>query len=326
MISRRAFVANAATGVLASSFAAKAQQAVKSPKIGYLIATAGRTPLDDVFDQAMKDLGHIEGRNISVFRRYLAGRIDQARAVAEELVGLKPDVIVVWSPPLTSAVKATGTQIPVVFLAGGAAVELGFAASLARPGGTMTGIAFQPVDTLLPKYLELAKGIAPKASRFALLVAPGETSHRIPEAADRAAQTLNIRLQRIVAGTPEELTSALDALAHGDAEILVAPPSALLYVQRKQVIAFAEKRRLPAVYGFREVTLEGGLASYSANLSDIAVRGATYVDKILKGANPGDLPVEQPTRYELVINMKTAKALGLTMPPALLLRADEVIE
>jgi putative tryptophan/tyrosine transport system substrate-binding protein len=323
---RRTFMGILAGSLLAVPLAAEAQQPGKAPKIGYLIATPGRTSLDDAFDQAMKDLGHVEGQNLTVVRQYLGGRIDRARAAAEELVDLKPDVIVVWSPPLTAAVKATGTQIPVVFLAGGAAVELGFAASLARPGGTMTGIAFQPVDTLLPKYLEIAKALVPNASRFALLVAPGETSHRVPEAAERAAQTLKIRLQRVVAGTPEELASALDGLAHGDAQVLVAPPSALLYVHRKQVIAFAEGRRLPAVYGFREVTSDGGLASFSANLSEIATRGATYVDKILKGAKPGDLPIDQPTKYDLVINLKAAKALGLTIPPSLLQRADQVIE
>ena len=325
-MNRRTFLLGLTFGVLTGAGAAEGQGVVKGPQIGYLAVTAGRTPLDDAFDQAMKDRGYVEGRNISFVRRYLNGQIDRARAAAEELIALKPDVIVVWSPPLTSAVKATGTQIPVVFLAGGAAVELGFAQSLARPGGTMTGIAFQPVDTLLPKYLQIAKDLVPNATRFVLLVAPGETSHRVPEAAEKAAQTLKIRLQRIVAGTPEELTSALEALVHGDAQVLVAPPSALLYVHRKQVVAFAEKRHLPAVYGFREVSVDGGLASFSANLSEIAIRGATYVDKILKGAKPGDLPIDQPTKYDLVINLKAAKALGLTIPRSLLLRADQVIE
>jgi putative ABC transport system substrate-binding protein len=190
----------------------------------------------------------------------------------------------------------------------------------------MTGIAFQPIDTLLPKYLEIAKELAPHASRFALLIGPGETADRIPEVAETAAQALKIRLQRVLAGTPEELSSALEAVGHGDAQVLVVPPSALVFVQRKQVITFAERRRLPGVYGFREVTAEGGLASYSANVVEIASRGATYVDKILRGARPGELPIEQPTRYDLVINLKTARALGLTIPPSLLLRADQVIE
>src|SRR5262249_23440029 len=284
-MNRRAFVTGLGA-VLAAPLVAEAQRGVRVPRIGYLIAHAGRGPLDDAFDDGLKRLGWMDGTNITVVRRYLAGRMDQARAAAEELAGLNLDVIVVWSPPLTSAVKATGTKTPVVFLAGGAAVDLGFAASLARPGGTMTGIAFQPIDTLLPKYLEIAKELAPRASRFALLVASGETAQRIPEAADRAAQSLKIRLQRVVAGTPEELTRALETIGHGDAEVLVVPPSALVYVQRKQLIAFAEKRRLPAVYAFREVTAEGGLASFSANLAEIATHGATYVDKILRGAKP----------------------------------------
>jgi putative tryptophan/tyrosine transport system substrate-binding protein len=323
---RRRFLLTSLAGALAAPRTAATQGAGKGARIGYLIANAERGPLDDAFDQALRGLGWIEGRNITVQRRYLAGRMDQARAAAQDLAGLNLDVIVVWSPPLTSAVKATGTKTAVVFLAGSAAVELGFAASLARPGGTMTGIAFQPIDTLLPKYMEIAKELAPHATRFALLVAPGETAHRIPEASDRAAQTFKIRLQRVVAGTPEELSSALEAIGHGDAQVLVVPPSALVYVHRKQVIAFAERRRLPGVYCFREVTAEGGLASFSANLSEIASHGATYVDKILKGARPGELPIEQPTRYDLVINLKTAKALGLTIPPSLLARADQIID
>jgi putative ABC transport system substrate-binding protein len=331
VLSRRRFITGVVLaltplGATASAQEYRAQRTGRGPRIGYLSASAERGPLDDAFDQALGSLGWIEGRNIRIQRRYLAGRMDQARAAAEELAGLTLDVIVVWSPPLTSAVKATGTKTPVVFLAGGAAVELGFAASLARPGGTMTGIAFQPIDTLLPKYLEIAKELAPHATRFALLVARGETAHRIPEASDKAAQTLKIRLQRIVVGTPEELTSVLEAIGQGDAQVLVVPPSALVYVHRKQVIAFAERRRLPGVYGFREVTTDGGLASFSANLLEIASRGATYVDKILKGARPGELPIEQPTRYDLVINLRTANALGLKIPPSLLARADHIIE
>jgi putative ABC transport system substrate-binding protein len=187
----------------------------------------------------------------------------------------------------------------------------------------MTGISFQPIDTLLPTYLEIAKELAPHASRFALLVTTGETADRI---AERAAQTLRVHLQRVVAGTLEELNSALETIGSGNAEVLVVPPSALVYVHRKQVITFAEKHRLPGVYGFREVTTDGGLASFSASLSEIASRWAAYVDKIIRGAKPGDLPIEQPTRYDLVINLKTAKALGLTIPPSLLARADQVIE
>jgi putative ABC transport system substrate-binding protein len=190
----------------------------------------------------------------------------------------------------------------------------------------MTGITFQPVDTLLPKYLEIARELVPRASRFALLAGAGETAHRVPEAAERAAQILKMELRHMLVATPEQLTAALEAIGSGDTQVLVAPPSALLYLYRRQVIEFAEKRRLPAVYGFREVTSDGGLASYSASLLEIARRGANYVDRILKGTKPGDLPVEQPTRYDLVVNMKTAKALGLTIPPSLLARADQVIE
>jgi putative ABC transport system substrate-binding protein len=275
---RRRFLLTSLTGALAAPLAAESQQAVKRRTIGYFTPERGHSPTADAFDQALRGLGWIDGASITVQRRYLAGRMDQARAVAVELAGLNLDVIVVWSPPLTSAVKATGTKTPVVFLAGGAAVELGFATSLARPGGTMTGIAFQPIDTLLPKYLEIAKELASRASRFALLVSPNETAHRIPEVSDKAAQTLKIQLQRVVAETPEELTSALETLGRGDAQVLVVPPSALVFVHRKQVIAFAEQRRLPAVYGFREMTAEGGLVSFSANVLEIARRGATYVD------------------------------------------------
>jgi putative tryptophan/tyrosine transport system substrate-binding protein len=185
---RRRFLVTALTGALAPARLVGAEPAIQRPVIGYLSPNPGPSPTSDAFDEALKGLGWREGAGITIHRRYLAGRMDQAQAAAQELAGLHLNVIVVWSPPLTSAVKATGTQTPVVFLAGGAAVELGFAASLARPGGTMTGIAFQPVDTLLPKYLEIAKEMAPRASRFAVLVGPGETAHRIPEVADKAAQ------------------------------------------------------------------------------------------------------------------------------------------
>jgi putative tryptophan/tyrosine transport system substrate-binding protein len=321
---RRRFLITSLAGAVAAPLAAAAQQAGKIARLGYLSAAPGRIELDDAFDNAIKALGYIEGKNLTMVRRYLGGRPDRARAAADELVAAKVDVLVVWSPPLTAAVKATGTDTPVVFLAGGAAVELGFVRSLARPGGNMTGVAFQPVDTLLPKYLEIARELVPSASLALMLVARGETAHRVPEVAEGAAKALRIGLRQVPYGTPEELTSALEAV--GDAQVLVMPPSAILYLQRKQVIEAAERRRLPAVYGFREVTLDGGSASYSASLSDIAVRGAAYVDKILKGARPADLPVEQPTKYDLLLNLKTAKALGLTIPPSLLARADQVIE
>jgi putative tryptophan/tyrosine transport system substrate-binding protein len=287
---RRQFLVTALAGTLASPCVVAGQQAVKPRAIGYLSPNPGPSATSAAFDQALKVLGWVEGAGMTVHRRYLAGRMDRARSAAEELAGLNLDAIVVWSPPLALAVKATGTTTPVVFLAGGAAVELGFATSLARPGGTMTGIAFQPIDTLLPKYLEIAKELAPHASRFALLVAPGETAHRIPEVADKAAQTLKIRLQRVVAETPEELTSALGIIGQGDAEVLVVPPSALVYVHRKQVIAFAEKRRLPGIYGFREVTAEGGLASFSANLLEIASRARRMSIRFSRERGPGSFP------------------------------------
>jgi putative ABC transport system substrate-binding protein len=245
---------------------------------------------------------------------------------AGELVRLNVDLMVVWSPAATAAAKNATSNIPIVFLAGGAAVEQGLVAGLARPGRNLTGFTFQANRTLAPKYLEILKELVPKLRRVAVLRVPAEDPDDETENYDAPARALNIRLRQIPLQGPEDLKGALASIEKDRPQALLGAPSGLLYVFRRDVAEFAVKHRLPAVYGLREVVEAGGLMSLSPNMLDIAIRGASYVDKILKGRPPSDLPVEQPTKFELVINLKTAKALGLTIPPSLLARADQVIE
>jgi putative ABC transport system substrate-binding protein len=261
-----------------------------------------------------------------VERRYTGGRADQLAQAATELVRMSPDVIVVWSPIATAAVKNATTTIPIVFLAGGSTGpgrQVG--ASLSRPGGNITGLTFL-ADSLTQelKYLELLKDLVPKLSHVALLYVEGEDD---VESVPGLAQSLGIkRVSLVPLHGPEDLKGAFDRIDKEKPQGLILAPSGLLYSHRRAFIEFAMNSRLPAVYGFRELVPEGALMSLSADLSDIAARGPLYVDKILKGAKPGDLPIELPTKFALVINLKTAKALGLTIPPSLLQRADQVIE
>ncbi len=317
-------------GLLAARRAAEAQQAGRVWQIGYLSPAEAHNPIDEAFERSMKDLGYVEGQNIRLERRYTAGRPEQVAGAAAELVRLNVDLIVVWAPAATVAVKNATSTIPVVFLAGGLGIIQGAVASLARPGGNLTGITFQAgAESLEPKYLQMLKELAPKLSHVALLRLPADeiTGPAQPnEPVERAARSLGIRLSIIELRGPEDLKGAFIRIEREKPQALVAAPSGLLYAHRREVIEFAAKSRLPTVYGFRELVPEGGLMALSPSLRDIASRGALYVDKILKGAKPADLPVEQPTKFELVVNLKTAKALGLTIPQSLLLRADQVIE
>jgi len=312
-----------AVSLALAPLAADAQQTGKVYRIGTLGPAVGRGPLDEVFDQALKQLGWVEGKNLTFERRYTGGRIDQFAPAAAELVRLNVDLIVVWSPAATSAAKNATNIIPVVFLAGGAAIEQ---AGLARPGGNLTGITFQANRTLAPKYFEALRELVPKLSHVAVLRVPAEDPGDETENYESAARAFNIRLRQISLHKPEDLKDALASIERNRPQALLGAPSGLLYVFRKDIAEFAAKHRLPALYGLREVAEVGGSMSLSPSLVDIAIRGASYVDKILKGAKPADLPVEQPTTFELVINLKTAKALGLTIPRTLLVRADQLIE
>jgi putative ABC transport system substrate-binding protein len=322
---RRMFLGTLAGGLLAAPLAAKAQQAERVWRIGYLSPAQGHNPIDEAFEHSMRDLGYIEGRNLQVERRYTAGHYDQFAGVAADLVRLNVDLVVVWTPPATLAVKNATSTIPVVFLGGGDVIENRLVANLARPGGNLTGITNLAAHAY-PKLLEILNELVPRLSHAAILRAPVDDNPMAVEAAQSAARSLGIRLSNIPLRGPEDLKEAFDNILREKPQALVAAPTGLLYTYRREVVEFAAKNRLPTVYGLREPVVDGGLISLITDLFAIAARGAFYVDRIFKGAKPGDLPVEQPTRFELVINLKTAKALGLRIPPSLLQRADQVIE
>jgi len=306
--------------------AGNAQQVGRVHRVGYLSPASEHNPLDEVFERALKTAGYVEGQNLRLERRYTAGRPEQFTTAAAELVRLHVDLIVVWTPVGTVAVKNATSTIPVVFLAGGAAVEAGLVAGLARPGSNLTGITFQANRTLAPKYFEILKELLPTVSHAVVLRVPAEDPEDETENYERAARAFNIRLSQIRLSGPEDLKEAFGKIERMRPQALVGAPSGLLYALRRDIVEFAARKRLPAVYGVRDVVTAGGLISMSPNIAEMAVRGASYVDKILKGTKPADIPVEQPTKFELVINLKTAKALGLTIPQSLLVRADEIIQ
>ena len=309
---------------------AQPPQTSKIARIGVLspatIGDPSANAIEGVFHDALAKLGWVRGRNLILERRFVGGRIDQFASAARDLVQLNVDLIVAWSPAGTVAAKNATSVIPIVFLAGGAAVEQGLVAGLPRPGGNLTGITFQANRTLAPKYLEVLKDLIPRLSDVAVLRVPAEDPSDETENYEAAARTLNIRLRQIALQRPEDLKDALMSIRRDKPQALLGAPSGLLYVFRREIAEFAETQRLPAIYGLREVVDVGGLMSLSPNLADIAARGASYVDKVLRGAKPAHLPVEQPTTFSLAINLKTAKALGLTISRSVMLRADRLIE
>ena len=309
--------------LLAAPLAASAQQPPgKSARIGLL----GDVPsfLDEAFRQGLRELGYVDGQNIAIEHRSPEWKYERLPGLAADLVRLKMDVIVAASPAATEAAKRATTTIPIVFTVSGDPVADGFVASLARPGGNITGLATIGPE-LVGKQLEILKGVAPKVSRVAVLQNPN-THRGVLRQAEGAARALGLQLQILEARTPSEIEAAFAAMSRRRADGILVLRDAVFRAQRAQITALAAKNRLPAVYGLREEAEAGGLVAYGASVPQLYRRAATYVDKILKGAKPGDLPVEQPTKFELVINLETAKTLGLTIPPSLLLRADQVIE
>ena len=330
MIDRRTFLASTGAVFLAAPFAAEAQQAAKVPRIGWLsLDRADRPQLREAFFQGLRDLGYIEGRNIVIEYRDAGGKPERLPALAAELVALKVDVILVGSTPAALAAKQATETIPIVFTGTADPVGSGLVTSLARPGGNVTGLTNLFAE-LVGKRLEQLTQAAPGVSRIAVLWQPGalgdRTEKEMLKAADVAAQALGVRLQFIEARGPADFDRVFSDISRARAGALTVLPSIMFSSERRRLVDLAAKHRLPAVYSFREFVDAGGLMSYGPNLADLLRRAATYVDKILKGAKPADLPVEQPTKFELVINLKTAKALGLTIPPSMLQRADEVIQ
>jgi ABC-type uncharacterized transport system substrate-binding protein len=327
---RRTFISGITVGLLAAPLAAEAQPAAKIARIGYL---GGRNPsvshLHEAFLQGLRDLGYVEGRNIVIEYRDAEGRFERSPALAAELVALKVDIIVTAATPHAQAAKQTTKTIPIVFIALGDPVTSGLVTSLARPGGNVTGSSFFSPE-LVGKRLELLKEAAPGLNRVAVLWQPGDVPERtakdLLKEADIVAQALGVQVQFVEARGPADFDRAFSEMTKARALSLSVLTSAILFTERRRLVDLAAKHRLPAVYPWREAADAGGLMAYGPNLPDLYRRAATYVDRILKGAKPGDLPVEQPTKFELVINLKTAKALGLTIPPSLLARADQVIE
>jgi putative tryptophan/tyrosine transport system substrate-binding protein len=308
--------------------ATEAQQAAKTARIGYLSINLTANPRGlEAFRQGLRDRGYVEGRNVVIEYRDAEGKLERLPALAADLVALRLDVIVPNGAAATQAASHATKTIAVVGVAMGDPVGSGFAVSLARPGGNITGLATFDSLKIIGKNLELLKEAVPGISRVAVLRNPSNPAHRaVAQEVEAAARRLAVQLQPLEASGPNELGGAFAAMTRVRAGALLVVPDAIFFGYRTQLVDLAAKHRIPTMYGQTEFPEAGGLMSYGSNISDQFRRAAYFVDKILKGAKPGDLPVEQPTKFELVINLKTAKALGLTIPQTLLLRADQLIE
>ena len=315
--------------LLAASLAADAQPTGKVYRIGFILtATPDETGhLSKALSEGLRELGYVEGRNVVFERRFAEGRQERLPALAAELVRLNVDVLVTGSNPVVAAVKQVTATIPVVMAVSRDPVGAGFIASLARPGGNITGFANDPAPEIIGKNVELLKEAVPRVSRVAFLwnpVPPGAGTYK--NAVESAARNLGLTFQSVEVRGRDEFEGAFAAMVRERANGVVVAADPVTFGPRSQVVLLAARGRLPAVYGVREFAEAGGLMSYGPNIADQFRRAAIYVDKILKGAKPGDLAVEQARKFELVINLKIAKALGLTIPPSLLLRADQIIE
>jgi len=316
-------------GLLAAPRASEAQQPAKVFRIGLLgllpLTEPGASRIWDGFFEGLRQLGYVEGQNIVIESRFSEGRYERVPALAAELVRLKVDVIVAAAYTPDAAKGATST-IPIVMTNHADPVGSRLVASLARPGGNVTGLSVQSPD-LVGKQLQLFKEAVPKLSREAVLSNPIHPGHpRSLREAEVAARSLKMRLQVLEARAPTEFAGAFSAATKESAGALLVVGDPMFFGERTRIVELAAKNRLPLMASQKEYAEAGGLLAYGIDHRDSFRRAATYVDKILKGAKPGDLPIEQPTKFEFVINLKTAKALGLTIPPSLLGRADEVIQ
>jgi putative tryptophan/tyrosine transport system substrate-binding protein len=323
-IGRRKFLATVGSAA-AWPLAARAQQAGKLPTIGFLAATTASVAGQWVaaFVQRLRELGWMEGRNVAIEVRWAEGRDERSAEIAAEFVRLKVDVIVTWSTPTALAAKQATPAIPIVFAIAGDPVGNGLVASLARPGGNVTGLSVQLAD-LAGKRLELLREFIPGLRRLAIMGNVGNPFIVLEMSETQAAaRTLGLEVATLKIRRPQDIASSFESLK-ADALYVAADP--VLSTNRVRVVTLALSARLPTIYGFREFVEAGGLMSYGASFPDQFRRAADLVDKILRGAKAADIPVEQPTKFDLVVNLTTAKALGLEVPPTLLARADEVIE
>jgi putative tryptophan/tyrosine transport system substrate-binding protein len=318
-------------GGLFNPVTADAQQATKTARIGYLATSLAGTPpaSHEAFLEGLRALGYVEGRNVVIEYRDAEGKLERLPALVAELVALKVDVIVAPGTPGALAAKHATRTLPIVFPVAVDPVQSGLVTSLARPGGNVTGLSAL-VPALVGKCLEQLTQAVPGVSRVAVLWQPGGLDERTEKdmlrGAEVAGRALGVRLQFVQARGPADFDRAFSEMTEAHAGALTVLTSVMFVNERRRLVDLATRNRLPAAYAQREFVDAGGLMSYGTNVADSFRRAATYVDRILKGAKPGDLPVEQPTKFELVINLKAAKALGLTVPPSVLARADQVVE
>ena len=329
MITRRKIVIALGAGALAP-FASLAQQQGKVWRVGFL----AQSHVDFVdanfiygpFTQGMRELGYVVGKNLVIEWRSAGGKIERLPELAAELVRLKVDVLATSGTPASQAVQKATTSIPVVMISVADPVGDGLVKNLARPGGNSTGLSIMTAD-LSPKLLEMLRGMLPKVTRVAVLVNPSNVTNTSGlKNIQAAAQKLGVKIQPVAAGTPQEIANGFEMMASQKVGALIVLREALFQQQKTQIVELAAKQRLPSIGQYSEYVEAGGLMSYGQNIRENYRRAATYVDKIFKGANPGDLPVEQPTTFELFINRKTANALGLKIPNSMLAQATKIIE
>jgi putative tryptophan/tyrosine transport system substrate-binding protein len=315
--------------LLALNFSAQAQQK-KVPRIGFLnaVSPSAMAPRVEAFRQGLRELGYLEGQNIIIEYRYAEGNYDSLYDFARELVGLKVDLIVTGGIPPTRAAQQATKTIPIIMGNVGDPIAAGFVASLARPGGNITGLT-QITSELEGKRLELLKEALPKVSRIAVFVDASLPAQQVADALKRLqkpARALDVEIHSVeLRGPKPDFDGAFRAASTARVNALLVTPQPVLNLDRKRLVDLAAKNRLPAIYGASEFVDVGGLMSYAASYNDLWRRAATYVDKILKGAKPSDLPVERPMKFEFVMNLKAAKQIGLTIPPNVLARADRVV-
>jgi putative ABC transport system substrate-binding protein len=329
LTSRRVFLGTLTGGVLAAARIVEAQQTEKVYRIGYLGPSSATavSRFTEAFRQGLRERGWVEGQNIVIEYRFAEGQYDRLPGLAAELARLKVDVIVAIPTPAAVAAKNATATIPIVMTNVGDPVGLRLIASLARPGGNVTGLSYSIGMETFGKSLELLKTAVPKVRRVAVLSNPANSAHALAISSLKVmAQSLALDLQFLAARGPNEFDDAFEAMAKERAGAVLVTADSLFNLHRARLADLTAKHRLPSMHGIREMVEAGGLMSYGPDTTYQSRHAATYVDKILKGAKPADLPVEQPTTFEVVINLKTAKTLGLTMPQSLLTRANHVIE
>jgi len=308
--------------------ASDAQRPQKVQRVGVLWQTtpAAASHIAAAFTEALRELGHVEGKNVAFDYRWAEGKPERLPALAADLVRLKVDLIVASALSAAEAARRATTTIPIVMVNAADPVESGLVRSLVRPGGNVTGLSAQLTPEIRAKQLQLLKEALPGLARVAILRRAALADGPVWKEYEAGGRTLGLKVQFVELQSVDELERAFNTIARERAGALLVPGDPVLFTHRQRIVALAAEHRLPGTFSTREFTDAGGLMSYSARLTDQYRRAATYVDKILKGASPANLPVEQPTGFELVINLKTAKALGLTLPQTLLIRADEVIQ